>query len=78
MFASLLPGLRDLRAPLSAGYLWLTAAWLFYAPHLPASIRETSGIAWDIYRVADKASPLEISVGLSFLAYMAGIIRRAC
>ena len=33
--AQLLPGLREVRAPLISGYLWLFAAWLLLASHLP-------------------------------------------
>lgn len=74
MLASLLPGLRDLRAPLSAGYLWLAATWLYFAPHLPTSVRDADGVLRDIYRVIDVSPTLEVGVGLSFLAYMVGIL----
>jgi hypothetical protein len=30
MITGLLPGLRELRAPLAAGYLWLVVAWLWF------------------------------------------------
>jgi hypothetical protein len=74
MLASLLPGLRDLRAPLSAGYLWLTAGWLYFAPQLPASINDTRGVLKDIYRVVHADSPLAVGVGLTFAAYIVGIL----
>ena len=57
MLASLLPGLRDLRAPLAAGYVWLAAGWLYFAPQLPASVNEADGVLKDIYRVADAGNP---------------------
>lgn len=34
ILASALPGARDLRAPLIAGYLWLLVAWLLVEPHV--------------------------------------------
>ena len=32
MLTSLLPGVRDLRAPLAAGYIWLLFGWLVVEP----------------------------------------------
>ncbi len=37
MLASLLPGLRDLRAPLTAGYVLLLAIYLAFADELSLS-----------------------------------------
>jgi hypothetical protein len=71
---NLLPGLRDLRAPLAAGYLWLTAAWLYFAPQLPASVDEAGGVLKDIYRVLEAAGPVAVAAGLSFAAYIIGIL----
>ena len=44
MLASVLPGLRELRVPLSAGFLWLLALWFAIEPTLPA-VDEASGPA---------------------------------
>jgi hypothetical protein len=74
MLASLLPGLRDLRAPLAAGYLWLAAGWLYFAPRLPASVNDAHGMLKDIYRVVDASSPVAVGVGLTFVAYMVGML----
>jgi hypothetical protein len=74
MLTSLLPGLRDLRAPLSAGYLWLAAGWLYFAPQLPASVDEAQGVMKDIYRVIHASDPITVVAGLSFIAYMLGIL----
>ena len=74
MLASLLPGLRDLRAPLAAGYLWLAAGWLYFAPRLPASVNDAHGVLKDIYRVVDVSSPVAVGVGLTFVAYMVGML----
>ncbi|ADI04389.1 hypothetical protein SBI_01268 [Streptomyces bingchenggensis BCW-1] len=35
VFASLLPGFRELRTPLAAGYLYLLSLFLFVADHIP-------------------------------------------
>jgi hypothetical protein len=74
MLMNLLPGLRDLRAPLSAGYLWLAAGWLYFAPQLPASVDEAQGVLKDIYRVVHASDPIAVAAGLTFLAYMLGIL----
>jgi hypothetical protein len=37
VLTSLLPGLRELRAPLSAGTIWLLAGWFAVEPSVPAS-----------------------------------------
>jgi hypothetical protein len=77
MLASLLPGLRDLRAPLAADYLWLAAGWLYFAPQLPASVNDADGVLKDIYRVAgvaDASNPVAIAAGLTFIAYLLGIL----
>ena len=68
MLANLLPGLRDLRAPLAAGYLWLAAGWLYLAPQLPASANDATGVMKDIYRVVDASEPVTIAAGLTFVA----------
>ena len=36
MLLNLLPGFRELRAPLAAGYLWLFAGWLAFGGNVPA------------------------------------------
>jgi hypothetical protein len=74
MLTNLLPGLRDLRAPLSAGYLWLAAGWLFLAPQLPASVDDAQGVLKDIYRVVDASDPITVLAGLTFVAYILGIL----
>jgi hypothetical protein len=74
MLPNLLPGLRDLRAPLAAGYLWLAAGWLYLAPQLPASVNEAQGILEDIYRVVNASGPITVAAGLAFVAYLLGIL----
>jgi hypothetical protein len=73
MLTNLLPGLRDLRAPLSAGYLWLAAGWLYFAPQLPSSVNDAQGVLKDIYRVIQASSPVTVAAGLTFAAYIIGI-----
>jgi hypothetical protein len=74
MLTNLLPGLRDVRAPLSAGYLWLAAGWLFFAPLLPSSVDDAQGVLKDIYRVVDGVDHVAVAAGLTFVAYLLGIL----
>jgi hypothetical protein len=36
MLSSILPGLRDVRVPLTAGYLWLLGLWLLFGDRVAA------------------------------------------
>jgi hypothetical protein len=74
MLTNLLPGLRDLRAPLSAGYLWLAAGWLYFSPQLPDSVNDAQGVLKDIYRVIQASGPVAVAAGLTFAAYIIGIL----
>jgi len=49
VLANLLPGLRNLRAPMSAGYLWLATSWFLLVPILPRSEKEATGAIADVY-----------------------------
>ncbi|GIH48705.1 hypothetical protein SAMN05421833_12035 [Microbispora rosea] len=73
MLANLLPGIREIRAPISAGYIWLFFAWLIWARHLPEPAH-AAGLLVDVYRLADSMGESGVGIGLSFLAYMIGII----
>jgi hypothetical protein len=78
MLLNLLPGLRDLRAPLAAGYLWLAAGWLYFAPKLLALESEGQGVRKDIYEeislVIHASGPVAVGAGLTFAAYIIGIL----
>ena len=71
MLASLLPGLREVRAPLAAGYLWLVVAWVVLEPVVPQRA-EASGVVASLYRAGDILSVLGVGVALSFAAYLLG------
>jgi hypothetical protein len=51
MLAATLPGLRELRAPLAAGYLWLLALYILLVHHVPTQQRAT-GVVADLYALA--------------------------
>jgi hypothetical protein len=70
MLANLLPGVRELRAPLAAGYLWLLAVYLAFEPLVP---RDIEGTLWDsLDRLREAISPAGVAVAVSFLAYVVG------
>jgi hypothetical protein len=71
---NLLPGLRELRAPLASGYLWLLSAWLFLGQMdwLPSKRPPGSG---EVARLWDLGGTLGKTVALAavtFVAYLIG------
>lgn len=71
VLTQLLPGLRDVRAPLFAGYIWLVAIWLLISDSVPERAA-ADGIFESLYRLGDAVSGLGIAVALSFVAYVLG------
>lgn len=71
MLASLLPGLRDVRAPLAAGYLWLVACWLTLEPSVPERA-DAHGVVASLYRADDVLSVVGLGLVLAFAAYLLG------
>ncbi len=77
MLASLLPGLRDVRTPLTVGYMWLTALWMIAADKF-SELSQSSGP--HIERLLDATSSLgygAIAGVVSFAAYLVGILLTA-
>jgi hypothetical protein len=71
---NLLPGLRELRAPLAAGYLWLAGLWLVLsrAGWLPAERPSGNGEVaqlWDLSGILGKTVMLAV---VTFIAYLIG------
>lgn len=71
---NLLPGLRELRAPLAAGYLWLIWTWLClselgWIPSKRPAGDDLVARVWDIGEGIGKAALFAI---LTFLAYLIG------
>ena len=74
MLTSLLPGLREVRAPLAAGYLWLLAAWLLLFPRFP-----TPGQQWGewfpaLAKLGDVLGGVAVLAAVSFVAYLVGCL----
>ena len=73
MLSNVLPGLRELRAPLAAGYLWLTWSWLVWGDDLPTRA-EVSGPLARLYALEPVVSKLGVAVVASVGAYIVGSI----
>jgi hypothetical protein len=76
MLVSLLPGIRELRAPLAAGYLWLLAAWLAFADVLP-SRDAASGALARVYELDRGVRAVGLALAVSFVAYLVGALSEA-
>jgi hypothetical protein len=72
ILASALPGFRDLRAPLTAGYLWLLFLWIAFKPDLAA--RPTNEIAGAVYDLGKAVGPIWIGLAIGILAYLIGSV----
>jgi hypothetical protein len=73
MLASLLPGLRELRAPLAAGYLWLVTGWLVLRDRVDTDSQAVQGLL-DLRDVTSTAGYI---AALSFIAFMLGALWEA-
>jgi hypothetical protein len=71
LLASLLPGLREVRAPLAAGYLWIAVAWVILEPSIPER-DDAKGVMASLYRALDLPSVIGIGLIASFAAYLIG------
>lgn len=76
LLASALPGFREIRAPLVAGYLWLLLVWIVVAPDVPlAHHLETHGLG-AIADLTDLAGPIATAAAVGVLAYVLGMVSR--
>jgi hypothetical protein len=72
VLASVLPGVRELRAPLVAGYLWLLLLWLVVGGRFP-SADESKPVALDrLYDLASVISAIGLAAAASIAAYLLG------
>ncbi|HEX2057066.1 MAG TPA: hypothetical protein VHI71_01745 [Actinomycetota bacterium] len=71
MLTTLLPGIREFRVPLAAGYLWLMTLAVALEPFVPER-SEASGLVASLYRIGEAFSVVGVGVALSFVAYLLG------
>lgn len=74
MLTTVLPGLRELRAPLAAGYLWLATAWVIFGDVIPGRSDLNGGPIERLYRLEPTISDLGRAVAVSVAAYVIGSI----
>lgn len=75
MLAGILPGVRELRAPLAAGYLWLLILWIAFGDALPTKDEvEPGGPVERFYDLEPVVSSLGLAVVASVAAYIIGSI----
>jgi hypothetical protein len=72
MLASILPGIRDLRAPLVAGYTCLVSLWLFIAPEEKAPTGD-GGFSL-VYRLGQFVGRAGVIAAASVIAYFLGTL----
>ncbi len=72
MLASLLPGLRDVRTPLTVGYLWLFLGWLWFGDLLPRTRPEGDGLVAQVFDLVELLGAGTAIAAGSFLAYVLG------
>lgn len=73
MLASLLPGLRDVRTPLTVGYLWLVLAWFWWSEGLASALNE-SEVGDRVRELAEAFGTASVVAALSFVAYLLGAV----
>ena len=74
MLANVLPGLRELRAPLAAGYLWLLLGWMALGHKLPTSTEKKPDGLERLYQLEPVISSIGLAVVASVVAYVVGSI----
>lgn len=71
----LVPALREVRAPLIGGYLWLLLGWLWVGHLVPSQDElEAGSVLATLYRLRDVVGPAGVVVALSVTAYLVGSV----
>jgi hypothetical protein len=70
VLSALLPGVRQVRGPLVAGYLWMLAIYLAFGNVLPS--KHTSDLVARLDRLADVVGPTGTALAASLTAYLIG------
>jgi hypothetical protein len=76
LVSSALPGFREIRAPLVAGYIWLLVAWLIVEPPVPFERHlRTHGLG-SVADLADLVGRSGTIIAVTTLAYLVGAASR--
>lgn len=73
MLASILPGLREIRAPLAAGYLWLVTAWLLLHDRVDTGT-DAPGAVEALQELRDAIGVGGVAAAATFVAYLLGAL----
>lgn len=74
LLAAAVPGLREVRGPLIAGYLWLLVAWLVVKPE--PDLADATGLLASVVDLADTVGPVATAAGVSVAAYLIGALQQ--
>jgi hypothetical protein len=74
MLASLLPGLRDVRTPLTVGYLWLFIGWAWFGDKFPRTRPPGHGLVARLFDLHAVVGTPATTAAVSFLAYLLGAL----
>jgi hypothetical protein len=66
----ILPAIREVRAPLAAGYMWFLTIWLAFGSYFPS--RNTDSSYAQLWKAFDALHQLGIVVAVSITAYLVG------
>lgn len=72
LLSSLLPGFREVRAPLVSGYLWLFLLWLLLEARDALPTKSDGELYRDLFRLGDLIGPVGLAAVASVIAYVAG------
>jgi hypothetical protein len=71
-WSALIPGLREIRGPLLAGYLWILAIWLLLGDRLPSN--ESGEVFERLWEAGEAVGPIGRAAALSVVAYLIGAL----
>jgi hypothetical protein len=74
LLANPLPCLRDVRAPLSTGCVWLLTLWLILEDRVPTS-QQAHDVWASLYRLGDVIGPAGVLASGAFLAFLIDALR---
>jgi hypothetical protein len=72
MLSSLVPGLRELRAPLTSGYLWLVLAWMAFRDRVPTRAEVDAPALDRLYELQPLITQFGTLAAVSVAAYVVG------
>lgn len=72
LLASVMPGFREARIPLTIGALWIVAAYLFLGPVWDTVSATVPGLVWLTDQIGE-VPPVYVVGGVAFAAYLVGL-----